>query len=81
MANGTRSFDVAVVGAGAAGLAAAAELAKHGRSVCILEARDRLIDTAEIVENRCGQRVELRGDGETALYCVIEDCQGAIELA
>jgi monoamine oxidase len=36
------SFDVIVIGAGAAGLAAAAELSAHGRSVCILEARDRV---------------------------------------
>jgi monoamine oxidase len=35
-------FDVAIVGAGAAGLAAAAELSRHGRSVCVLEARDRI---------------------------------------
>lgn len=34
--------DVAVVGAGAAGLAAAAELRKAGRSVVVLEARDRM---------------------------------------
>ena len=37
----TKPFDVAVIGAGAAGLAAAAELAQHGCSVCLLEARDR----------------------------------------
>jgi monoamine oxidase len=35
-------FDVAVLGAGAAGLAAAAELSRHGHSVCLLEARDRI---------------------------------------
>jgi monoamine oxidase len=34
--------DVLVVGAGAAGLAAAAELARAGRSVLIVEARDRI---------------------------------------
>lgn len=34
--------DVLVLGAGAAGLAAAAELAAHGRRVTVLEARDRL---------------------------------------
>jgi monoamine oxidase len=34
-------FDVIVIGAGAAGLAAAAELGRAGRSVTILEARDR----------------------------------------
>lgn len=41
MANHT-SFDVAVIGAGAAGLAAAAELSSRDISVCLLEARDRV---------------------------------------
>jgi monoamine oxidase len=36
------SADVIVIGAGAAGLAAAAELARAGRSVLLLEARDRI---------------------------------------
>jgi monoamine oxidase len=36
-----RTYDVAIVGAGTAGLAAAGELVRHGRSVCLLEARDR----------------------------------------
>ncbi|MGH8238810.1 MAG: FAD-dependent oxidoreductase, partial [Steroidobacteraceae bacterium] len=36
------SFDTLIVGAGAAGLAAAAELSKQRGSVCVLEARDRL---------------------------------------
>ncbi|MCK6477360.1 MAG: FAD-dependent oxidoreductase [Phycisphaerales bacterium] len=36
-----RSVDVLVVGAGAAGLSAAAELSRAGRSVIVLEARDR----------------------------------------
>ncbi len=40
MTNG--SYDVAVIGAGAAGLAAAAYLAEAGRSVLVLEARDRI---------------------------------------
>lgn len=35
-------FDVIVIGAGAAGLAAAAELQRVGRSVLVLEARDRV---------------------------------------
>ncbi len=35
-------FDVVVLGAGAAGLAAARVLAEHGLSVAVLEARDRL---------------------------------------
>ena len=38
----TSTFDVIVIGAGAAGLAAAAELVRAGRSVVLLEARDRL---------------------------------------
>jgi monoamine oxidase len=42
MASLTGRFDVAVIGAGAAGLAAAAELAANGRRVCVLEARDRI---------------------------------------
>jgi monoamine oxidase len=36
------SFDVIVIGAGAAGLAAAAELVQGGRSVLLIEARDRI---------------------------------------
>ncbi len=38
----TRDADVLVLGAGAAGLGAAAQLAEAGRSVLILEARDRV---------------------------------------
>ena len=37
-----RDHDVIVIGAGAAGLAAAAELARAGRSVLTVEARDRI---------------------------------------
>jgi monoamine oxidase len=36
------SYDVVILGAGAAGLAAAAELARSGRSVLVLEARERI---------------------------------------
>jgi len=37
-----RRFDIAIVGAGAAGLAAAGELSRAGASVALLEARRRL---------------------------------------
>ena len=37
-----READVAVVGAGLAGLAAARDLAAQGKTVCVLEARDRV---------------------------------------
>ena len=36
------SYDVAILGAGAAGLAAAVELARSGKSAVVLEARDRI---------------------------------------
>jgi len=36
------SYDVVILGAGAAGLAAAAELARSGRSALVLEARERI---------------------------------------
>jgi monoamine oxidase len=42
MSRAAGDFDVVVIGAGAAGLAAAAHLSRHGKSVCILEARDRV---------------------------------------
>lgn len=42
MSNAADEYDVIVVGAGAAGLAAAAHLSRNGKSVCILEARERI---------------------------------------
>ncbi len=41
-AAGDHEADVVVIGAGLAGLSAARELVKHGRSVIVLEARDRV---------------------------------------
>ena len=38
----SRSYEVIIIGAGAAGLAAAAELARAGRSALVLEARERV---------------------------------------
>lgn len=38
----SRNFDVLIVGAGAAGLVAAATLSQRDQSVCVLEARDRI---------------------------------------
>ena len=40
--NPTATYDVLVVGAGGAGLAAAVRLCETGRSVLVLEARDRI---------------------------------------
>lgn len=37
-----RTFDVIVIGAGASGLIAAKELSASGKSVCVIEARDRI---------------------------------------
>lgn len=42
MSRAKDEYDVIVVGAGAAGLAAAAHLSRNGKSVCVLEARDRI---------------------------------------
>ena len=38
----TELFDTLIVGAGAAGLVAAAELSRQAGTVCVLEARDRV---------------------------------------
>lgn len=42
MSKSSDEFDAVVIGAGAAGLAAAAYLGHHGKSVCVLEARERV---------------------------------------
>ena len=53
------SCDVAVIGAGAAGLAAASRLAAAGRSVLLLEARDRVGGRAHTVQARGGEPIDL----------------------
>ncbi|AUI50419.1 flavin monoamine oxidase family protein [Arthrobacter crystallopoietes] len=52
--------DVIVIGAGFAGLTAARELTQQGRTVRILEARDRIAGRTW-VENRMGRNLELGG--------------------
>ena len=42
MTDKNRTYDVIVIGAGFAGVTAARDLASAGRSVLVLEARDRL---------------------------------------
>jgi monoamine oxidase len=66
------AYDVVVIGAGAAGLAAAARLAEAGRSVLVLEARDRVggrIDTRH--EPGLGVPVELGAEFVHGLAPVI----------
>lgn len=53
------SCDVAVIGAGAAGLAAASRLAAAGRSVLLLEARDRVGGRAHTIRARNGEPIDL----------------------
>jgi len=54
------TFDVAIVGAGAAGLSAARELCENGRTVVVLEARDRIGGRIYTLEDpRCPAPIEL----------------------
>ncbi|RNL80755.1 flavin monoamine oxidase family protein [Halostreptopolyspora alba] len=56
----TNSYDVLVVGAGFAGVTAARELSHRGRSVLVLEARER-IGGRTWVDNRLGLDLEMGG--------------------
>src|SRR3954471_22102083 len=67
--------DVVVVGAGVAGLCAARDLQRHGASVTVLEARDRVGGRVEQVRLDDGRLVQLGGE-------VVGDCHTAyLELA
>ncbi len=56
-----RKADVAIVGAGFAGLTAARELVRSGRSVAVLEARDRA--GGRVFNHHLGQGVISEGGG------------------
>src|SRR5919198_3918635 len=54
------NLDVLIVGAGIAGLVAAAELAGHGKSVLIVEARERIGGRIWTIQNQAsGPAIEL----------------------
>jgi phytoene dehydrogenase-like protein len=67
-------YDVVVIGAGAAGLSAAALLGKEGRSVCVLEAspwlggRGMAVDDEGFTINVGGHLVEDSGSGITKVF-------------
>jgi monoamine oxidase len=59
---GARRVDVAVVGAGLAGLTAARKLVRHGRSVVVLEADERVGGRTENHSLGNGQVIDLMGE-------------------
>lgn len=70
-----RSTDVLVVGAGFAGLSAALALKEQGRTVLVLEARDRVGGRVETTTSRLGEMVEPGGQ----FFC--EDMPEVMALA
>jgi monoamine oxidase len=75
--------DVAVLGAGLAGLSAARDLARSGANVIVLEARDRVGGRVEAVTLPDGRSVqaggEVFGPGHTAYSELVEELGLAVE--
>lgn len=75
-ATGERDVDVVVVGAGVTGLTAAYRLHQQGRSVVVLEARDR-VGGRLLTEERDGVRLEVGGQwvspDQTALLGLLDE--------
>lgn len=59
MTNSGKTYDTIIIGAGAAGLAAAAELGEAGRGVLLLEARDRLGGRVFTVDSTRGEAMPI----------------------
>src|ERR1700733_4506420 len=75
--------DVAVVGAGLAGLSAARDLERSGADVTVLEARDRVggrVEAVTLPDGRTGQAGgEVFGPGHTAYSELVEELGLAVE--
>lgn len=78
-------FDVAVLGAGLAGLSAARDLERSGADVIVLEARDRVGGRVEAVRLPDGRSVqaggEVFGPGHTAYGELVEELGLAVEAS
>ncbi len=76
-------FDVAVLGAGLAGLSAARDLERGGAEVIVLEARDRVGGRVEAVTLPDGRSVqaggEVFGPGHTTYAELVEELGLAVE--